>query len=43
MKIPSLLLAAAAFMLASCIEIKSTVIVSKDGTATIEESVLLGA
>lgn len=43
MKISSLLLAAVAFVLASCIEIKSTVIVSKDGTATIEESVLLGA
>lgn len=43
MKIPSLILAAAAFILSSCIEIKSTVVVSKDGTATIEESVLLGA
>lgn len=42
-KIHMLLLAAASFMLASCLEIKSTVIVSKDGTATIEESVLLGA
>ena len=43
MKISTLILAAAAFVLASCIEIKSTVIVSKDGTATIEESVLMGA
>jgi len=43
MKISSLVLMAVAFVLASCIEIKSTVIVSKDGTATIEESVLLGA
>lgn len=43
MKISSFLLAAVAFVLASCIEIKSTVIVSKDGTATIEESVLLSA
>ncbi|OYW74516.1 MAG: hypothetical protein B7Z37_17400 [Verrucomicrobia bacterium 12-59-8] len=38
----SFLLLAAAFVLASCIEIKSTVIVSKDGTATIEESMLMG-
>ncbi|HEY1053034.1 MAG TPA: hypothetical protein VGE39_24860 [Prosthecobacter sp.] len=30
-------------MLSSCLEIKSTVIVGKDNTATIEESVLLGA
>ena len=43
MKISSLILAAAAFVLSSCIEIKSTVVVSKDGTATIEESVLMGA
>lgn len=43
MKISTLLLAALACMLASCIEIKSTVIVSKDGTATIEESVLMSA
>ncbi len=43
MKISTLLLAAATFVLASCIEIKSTVIVSKDGTATIEETVLLSA
>lgn len=43
MKFPSILLAAAAFLLASCIEINSTVIVSKDGTATIEESMLMGA
>lgn len=43
MKISSLLLAAVAFVLASCIEIKSTIIVNKDGTATIEESMLMGA
>ncbi len=43
MKISFLLLAAVAFVLSSCIEIKSTVTVSKDGTATIEESVLMGA
>lgn len=43
MKIPSLLLAVVAFALTSCLEIKSTVFVNKDGTATIEESVLLGA
>ena len=43
MKIPSLFLLAVALVLTSCIEIKSTVVVSKDGTATIEESVLLGA
>lgn len=42
-KIHLLLLAAVSFTLTSCLEIKSTVIVSKDGTATIEESVLLGA
>ena len=42
-KILPLLLAAVAFTLTSCLEIKSTVIVSKDGTATIEETVLLGA
>lgn len=42
-KIHLLLLAAVTFTLTSCLEIKSTVIVSKDGTATIEESVLLGA
>lgn len=42
-KLHLLLLAAASLMLASCLEIKSTVIVSKDNTATIEESVLLGA
>lgn len=43
MKISSLILAAVTFVLCSCIEIKSTVVVNKDGTATIEESVLLGA
>jgi hypothetical protein len=42
MKLPFLLLTAVAFVLTSCIEIKSTVIVSKDGSATIEESVVLG-
>lgn len=42
-KIHLLLLAAVSFILTSCLEIKSTVIVSKDNTATIEESVLLGA
>lgn len=42
-KLQLFLLAAASLMLASCLEIKSTVIVNKDGTATIEESVLLGA
>ncbi|MCE2693225.1 MAG: hypothetical protein LW645_03005 [Verrucomicrobiaceae bacterium] len=42
-KIHLLLFAAASFILTSCLEIKSTLIVSKDGTATIEESVLLGA
>jgi hypothetical protein len=43
MKISLLLLAAVALLLSSCIEIKSTVTVNKDGTAIIEESVLLGA
>ncbi|WP_395742360.1 hypothetical protein [Prosthecobacter sp.] len=43
MKIYSFILAAAAFVLSSCIEIKSVVTVNKDGTATIEESVLMGA
>lgn len=42
-KIHLLILAAVSFLLTSCLEIKSTVIVNKDGTATIEESVLLGA
>ncbi|WP_395740768.1 hypothetical protein [Prosthecobacter sp.] len=42
MKLPFALLLAVALMLTSCIEIKSTVIVSKDGTATIEETVILG-
>lgn len=42
-KIHLLLTAAASFLLASCLEIKSTVVVNKDGTATIEESMLLGA
>ena len=43
MKISSLFLLAFSCLLASCIEIKSTVVVSKDGTATIEESVLMSA
>ncbi len=43
MKIYSLLLMAVASLLTSCIEIKSIVTVNKDGTATIEESVLMGA
>lgn len=38
-----ILLAATSLMLASCLEVKSTVTVSKDGSATIEESVLVGA
>jgi hypothetical protein len=42
-KIQLLLLTAVSFVLTSCLEIKSTVIVNKDGTATIEESMLLGA
>jgi|APTNR8051073442_1049403.scaffolds.fasta_scaffold06425_6 hypothetical protein len=42
-KIHLLLLAAVSCILTSCLEIKSTLIVSKDNTATIEESVLLGA
>jgi hypothetical protein len=37
-----LLLAAVTLTLTSCLEIKSTLNVSKDGTATIEETVLLG-
>lgn len=44
MKLSRFLLAVAAvFGLASCLEIKSTVTVNKDGTATVEETVLLGA
>lgn len=43
MKFPSLVLLAVAFVLASCIEIKSTVVVNKNGTATIEESILMNA
>lgn len=42
-KIHLLLLAALSFALTSCLEIKSTVIANKDGTATIEESMLLSA
>ncbi len=34
---------AASLILSSCLEIKSTVIANKDGTATIEETTLLGA
>ncbi len=43
MKISSLLLAAAAFVLTSCLEVKSVLSINKDGTATIEETALLGA
>ena len=44
MKLSRLILAVAAvFGLASCLEIKSTVIVSKDGSAIVEETALLGA
>ena len=44
MKLSRFLLAVAAvFGLASCLEIKSTVIVNKDGSATVEETALLGA
>lgn len=42
-KICALLLATASLFLASCLEIKSSVVVNKDGTATIEETILLGA
>jgi len=42
-KLHLLLLAAASLALTSCFEIKSTITVNKDGTATIEESMLLGA
>lgn len=37
------ILGAAALLLSSCLEIKSTIIANKDGTATIEETTLLGA
>ena len=44
MKLSRFILAVAAvFGLASCLEIKSTVIVNKDGSATVEETALLGA
>ncbi len=44
MKIPNILLAVVASLgLASCLEVKSVVTVNKDGTATIEETALLGA
>ena len=44
MKLSRIILAVAAvFGLASCLEIKSTVIVNKDGSATVEETALLGA
>jgi hypothetical protein len=42
-RIHLLLLAAASIILSSCLEIKSTIVINKDGTATIEESMLLGA
>lgn len=38
-----LLLAAVSLVLVSCLEMKSTVTVNKDGTATVEETMLLGA
>lgn len=40
---PYFLLAVASLLLSSCLEIKSTVIANKDGTATIEETTLLSA
>ncbi len=43
MKISSLLLAAVALLLTSCLEIKSTITVNKNGTAIIEENIVLGA
>jgi|GEM_PF-884563 len=43
MKITSLVLAAVTFILTSCLEIKSVINVSKDGSATIEESALISA
>ncbi|MBL9178524.1 MAG: hypothetical protein JNM65_10700 [Verrucomicrobiaceae bacterium] len=42
-KLHLLLLTAASLALTSCFEIKSTITVNKDGTAIIEESMLLGA
>lgn len=42
-KLHLLLLTVASLALTSCFEIKSTITVNKDGTATIEESMLLGA
>jgi hypothetical protein len=38
-----ILVVAAVFSLASCLEIKNTIIVNKDGTAIVEETTLLGA
>ena len=38
-----ILIVAAVFSLPSCLEIKNTIIVNKDGTATVEETTLLGA
>ena len=38
-----ILVVAAVFSLASCLEIKNTITVNKDGTATVEETTLLGA
>lgn len=43
MKISSLLLAAVALLLTSCLEIKSTITVNKNGTAIIEENIVLSA
>lgn len=43
MKISSLILAAVALLLTSCLEIKSTITVNKNGTAIIEENIVLGA
>lgn len=41
--IPYFLLASVSFILSSCLEIKTSIIANKDGTATIEETTLLGA
>ncbi len=38
-----LLVVAASFGLVSCFEMKSSVVVNKDGSATVEETVLIGA
>ena len=42
-KLHLILFAAASLVLSSCLEVKSTVTVNKDGTASIEETMLLGA